>query len=218
MPQAFGTFQKLSHQKATQKSGIPAPHEDENLTDPKATLSLVEHASGDALHRSVLQLQRTIGNRAVSELVSQRSTPTTYVQRVIAMEASGLPVLATLFNDAFTNISAMVNVDFYARFAGALPADHPVKNKTFQQAWAIKTMRPTMREAAAKELSPESIDFLQAVETYKEAPTVDKAVQIYNDFIRVGAATQINLSQAARLPYDAANTALTAAPATRGRR
>jgi len=70
MPHAFGTFQKLSQQSKGEKSSNVINHEEENLTDPKATLSLAQNASGDAMQRSVLQLQRTIGNRATQEMLA----------------------------------------------------------------------------------------------------------------------------------------------------
>ncbi|MEO8610594.1 MAG: regulator of G-protein signaling domain-containing protein [Chloroflexota bacterium] len=217
MPQAFGTFQKLSRQQKDQKSANQAAHEDENLADPKAALSLVEHASGDALHRSVLQLQRTIGNRAVSELVSQRSAPSAAIQREIEMESSGLPKLSTLFNQAAFEVSALVNVDTYKRWRARLPESHPAKTKNFEQAWAIKTLRPTILQFAQSEFSPENINFLLAVETYKEAPSADKAIQLYINYIQVGSASQVNIGAVTRGLYDAANASLTDAPVTRAR-
>jgi hypothetical protein len=170
------------------------------------------------MQRSLMQLQRTIGNQAVNDLVSQRSAPEASVQRVIEMESSGLPKLSTLFDDAFAAIAGMVDADFFNRYKTKLPADHPVKNKTFLETWAIKTMRPTLRQGAAAEFSTENIDFLLAVESYKEAPSADKAINIYNTFISEAAATQVNLSAAVRGPYDEAIALLNQAPATRGRR
>jgi hypothetical protein len=218
MSKAFGAFQKLSHKNSGQKSVNQAAHEEEPLTNARDALSLVQHTSGDCLsmQRSLLQLQRTIGNHAVSQLVNQRSAETS-VQRVIAMEASGLPVLSTYFDTAAYQVSVMVNADTYVRFKDKLAASHPMKTKTFQQAWAIKTMRPTILQFAQSEYSPENINFLLAVETYKESPSVDKAVQLYTDYIRAGAPTQVNLSAATRGEYDTANATFTAAPVTRAR-
>jgi hypothetical protein len=169
------------------------------------------------MHQSVLQLQRTIGNHAVNQLVSQRN-PQPAIQREIEMEANGLPKLNTLFDTAAFQVSNLVKVDTYKRFRDKLAPDHPMKTKSFSEAWAIKTMRPTIHAFAEAEFSPENTAFLLEVETYKESPTADTATQIYNDYIRAGAASQINISGATRLEYAAANTALTGAPATRGRR
>ncbi len=211
-------LQKLSRKSSEQKPVNQADHEEDKLIDTKTALSQAQHASGDAMHNSVLQLQRTIGNRAVGELVSQRNAEPKAVQRVIDMEDNGLPKLPSLFNQAVFEIARLVNMDTFARFKAKLAADHPMKTKTFQDAWAIKTMRPTILQFAQSEFSPENINFLLAIETYKEAPSQDSAVQIYTDYIRVGAATQINISSGTRGEYDTAITALTDAPVTRGRR
>lgn len=217
MTKAFGAFQKLSRKSSGQKSDNQASREEEILTNPKAALSLAQNTSGETMHHSILQLQRTIGNKAVSEMVSQNKPESSSVQREIEMEATGLPKLSTYFNDAFASIAAMVDADMFPRFKARLADSHPMKNKSFLQAWALKTMRPTLLQYAQSEFSPENINFLLAVEAYKESPSVDSAMQIYTDFINDAAATQVNLSAAVRLRYDAAHATFTAAPATRAR-
>lgn len=217
MSKALGTFQKLARKSDEHKQGHATAREDENLIHTSEALESAQHGSGEAMQRGVLQLQRTIGNKAVSQLVSQKQLESSSVQREIEMEVTGLPKLSTYFNDAFASIAAMVDADMFPRFKAKLAADHPMKNKPFLQAWAIKTMRPTLLQYAQSEFSPENINFLLAVEAYKESPSVDKAMQIYTDFINEAAATQVNLSAAVRLRYDTAHATFTAAPATRAR-
>jgi hypothetical protein len=216
MSKAFGTFQKLARKSNEHKQGHAA-REDENLIRTSDALASAQHGSGEARQRSVLQLQRIIGNKAVGKIVSQNKQGAASVQREIEMEATGLPKLSTYFNDAFASIAAMVDADMFPRFKAKLAADHPMKEKAFLQAWALKTMRPTLLEYAQEEFSPENINFLLAVEAYKESPSVDKAMQIYTEFINEAAATQVNLSAAVRLRYDAAHATFTAAPPTRAR-
>jgi hypothetical protein len=216
MSKGSGMSQKLSRKSSDQQSVNQAARDEEPLINTKAALSLAQHSSGDAMHNSVLQLQRTIGNRAVGVLVSQHKTKAA-VQRVIEYEANGMPKLDNLFSDAYINISAMVNSDMWSRCRQTLAPGDAMRTSTFQTAWDDKATRAKIRAFAKSEFSEDSVNFLLAVESYKESPSVDKAITIYTTYIRPGAPEEINLSQKARKPYDDAHTALTAAPVTRAR-
>ncbi len=216
MSENNGMSQKLSRKSSEQQPTKQADHEEDGLIDTKAALTLAQHSSGDAMHNSVLQLQRTIGNRAVGVLVNQHKTEAT-VQRVIEYEANGMPKLDNLFSDAYINISAMVNADMWSRCRQTLAPGDAMRTSTFQTAWDDKVTRAKIRAFAKAEFSEDSVNFLMAVESYKEAPSVDKAIAIYTTYIRPGAPEEVNLSQKARKPYDDAHTALTAAPVTRAR-
>ena len=144
----------------------------------------------------MLQLQRQQGNQYVARMIdSKRSDPNT-IQRTIAMDQDGIPVLSSYYDDAYEEATITSRQNLIT-IQMKLPKDSPIKHATFDQVWSNPTTRNMVRKLFEKQYCQENTDFLVAVEQYKMFPSAERAVEIYQQFISRDAPTRVNLSSKA---------------------
>ena len=196
-----------AHQPATAESEREqkSSQQDTQNTEQQGQFDAPKVRSAGLTPRSVVQMQRQRGNQFVLRKVQAS------VQRAIEYDQDGIAKLPTLYDDAYGEIYTLSKKNL-SQLKSDLDDGNPLKTSEFHEIWANPVTRNMLHELFVKAYFPENTNFLRAVERYKLAPTADKAVEIYNEYVKVGSTQEINISSFMRKKYDKAIATLQVNP------